>query len=251
MEKNLFSVRGKTVLITGASRGIGRALALGFRDAGATVYGTATRDASLEWMLAEPGITGRSALVEDAVAMGSLLQEIHSKHGRLDCLINNAGINPAAPAASTKHETIRQIMTINFEAIFQICQSYYRIQKKTGGNIINIASITGLVAMSASSAYVASKHALIGLTRSLTSEWAAKGFQINAICPGFTDTDMAETLERRPELRARIERVIPAKRLARPEELVGPAIFLASDASSYVNGHTLVVDGGCLSTLPI
>ncbi|MEM4649454.1 MAG: SDR family oxidoreductase [Candidatus Bathyarchaeia archaeon] len=143
-----------------------------------------------------------------------------------------------------KDEDIYKVIDINFVGAFKACQAYYKAQKKEGGVIINISSVLGLVGYSLSSVYSGMKGAVIQLTKSLAAEWVGNGFRINAICPGFIDTEMTDMLKSKPDLMKKFNEGIPYKRMGKPEELLGPAIFLASDASSYMTGQVLVIDGG-------
>ncbi len=239
---------GKTILVTGASRGIGRALALGFRDAGGIVYGTGTKDASVAWMAGEK-MEGRAVDVTDSGKMAAVIQEISAKHGKLDVLVNNAGIATNTPASAIKDADMERMIDVNFKGVFRACQAFYKAQKKNGGGaIVNVASILGLVGFPLSAVYCGTKGAIVQMTKALALEWASSGFRINALCPGFIDTDMTEMIKQKESLMEWYKTVIPMKRLGQPEEMVGPTLFLASDAASYMTGQTLVVDGGIVAS---
>ena len=240
---NPFDMTGRTVLITGASRGIGRALALGFRDAGAIVYGTGSRPESVAWMAAEQ-LQGRSADVALPGTMDPVIDEIRKKHGRLDCLINNAGVAANTPASGFREDELAQMVEINFKGVFRACQAYYRAQRKEGGNIINVSSVLGMVGTKLASVYCGTKGAVLNMSRALALEWSNNGFRVNVLCPGFIDTDMTTMIKARPEILKQLEAAVPLKRLGRPDDLIGAAIFLAADASAYVTGQAIVVDGG-------
>lgn len=233
----------KTVLITGATRGIGKALAIGFADAGYTVYGTGRRLDHTIWA-ADKNIVLWQANVTEQKIMEEIFAEIKQKNGRLDVLVNNAGIASNVPASSLSATEISEIIDINFKAVFQASQSYYKMQRKAGGNIINIASVLGLVGTSMASVYSGTKGAVISMTRALAIEWANSNFRVNAICPGFIDTDMTDVIKKRESIMQKMLEFIPMKRLGKPEDLVAPALFLAGDGSSYMTGQTLVIDGG-------
>lgn len=237
---------GKTVLITGATRGIGRGLATAFADAGFITYGTGRNLAASDWA-AEKKIELRQADVTDQAAMAAIMNEIKDKHGRLDCLINNAGVASNTPASALGADEIAKIIDTNFKAVFQCCQSYYKMQRKSGGNIINISSVLGIVGTSLASVYSGTKGAVISLTKALAIEWANSGFRVNAICPGFIDTDMTEMIKKREAVMQKMLEYIPLKRLGKPEDIAAPALMLASEGASYITGQIIVVDGGLTS----
>lgn len=243
MSKSPFALENKTVLVTGASRGIGRAIAEGFRDHGAIVYGTGRAPASIEWM-AGAGIQGRAADVTAAGAVATVIDEIVAKHGRLDCLLNNAGIASNTPSGSMKEDEMEQIINTNFKGVFRACQAYYKAQRRSGGVIVNTASILGLIGTPLAGVYCGTKGAVIQVTRALAIEWASAGFRVNAIAPGFIDTDMTEMIKKRPSILEKMVSGIPLGRMGKPEDIVGAALYLASDLSAYVTGQVLVVDGG-------
>jgi 3-oxoacyl-[acyl-carrier protein] reductase len=242
----LFDITGRTVLITGASRGIGKAMAEGFLEAGAIVYGTGSKEDSIQWMNGS-GLEGRVADVSKDGTMLPIIEEIKSKHGKLDCLINNAGIAVNTPASGFKNDEIYKIIDTNFVGLFKACQAYYKTHRMIGGNIINISSVLGLVGYSLSSIYSGTKGAAIQLTKSLAAEWINNNFRVNAICPGFIDTDMNKMIKDKPSVMEKVNQGIPMKRLGDSEDLTGAAIYFASDASKYVTGQIIVVDGGLTS----
>ena len=244
----LFDINGRTVLITGASRGIGRSMAEEFSKAGAIVYGTGSKEESIEWMKGT-GMEGRVADIKLAGSMTNIIDEIKSRHGKLDCLINNAGIAVNIPASAFKEEDIYKIIDTNFVGMFRTCQSYYKSHKLIGGNIINISSILGLVGYSLSSIYSGTKGAAIQLTKSLAAEWINNKFRLNAICPGFIDTDMNKMIKDKPQVFESVSKGIPMKRMGEPKDIAGAAIFLASDASSYMTGQVIVIDGGLTTSM--
>lgn len=241
---DLFNVKDRTILITGASRGIGKAIALAFHAAGAKVYGTGTKESSISWMKEKDRMEGRVCNVSDPSGIQALMQEIKERDGRLDCLVNNAGVASNTPASGFKEDEMESIIDINFKGVFRASQAYYKMQRKAGGNIINVSSVLGMIGTPLASVYSGTKGAVLQLTRSLAIEWAGSGFRINAICPGFIDTDMTEMIKSRPDVLEKMTAEVPLRRLGNPEDLTGAAIFLASDASSYMTGQMIVVDGG-------
>ncbi|MBI39859.1 MAG: short-chain dehydrogenase [Leptospiraceae bacterium] len=243
MSKVSFGLEGKTILVTGASRGIGRSIAEAFRDAGANVYGTGTRTESIQWMQ-DGGVQGRVLNVQEFEAGKELIQEIVKQHGSLDCLVNNAGVSSNTPASGFKEDEVNKIMDTNFKALFFLCQAYYKAQRKQGGNIINVASVLGMVATMLASVYCGTKGAVLQLTRALALEWAGSNFRVNAICPGFIDTDMTAGIKAKDNLMQQMNAQIPMKRMGNPQDLAGAALFLASDLSGYMTGQSMVIDGG-------
>ncbi|MGE8720385.1 SDR family NAD(P)-dependent oxidoreductase [Leptospira terpstrae] len=240
---SLFDVNGKTILITGASRGIGKTLALGFRDAGAIVYGAGSRPESIEWMSKE-GINGVVLDVRNEGAAFEVIGQIKTKHGRLDTLINNAGIATNTPASGFKEEELQNIVQTNYVGVFRNCQAYYKHHKKEGGNIINVASVLGMVGSKLASVYSGTKGAVITLSKALAIEWCNNGYRVNVICPGLIDTEMTDMIKDKEFIMKQVLAGIPMGRLGKPEEILGAAIYLASDSSSYMTGQCIVLDGG-------
>lgn len=245
---DLFNVKNKTVLVTGSTRGIGKYFAEGFKNAGAIVYGTGSSQESIK-KFDGSGIKGFAADIRQPDVMTPIIESIVKEHGRLDVLVNNAGIASNKPAAFLKEDEIESIIQTNFTGVFRACTAYYKIHKKKGGNIINIASILGMRGTKLASVYSGTKGAVINMTRALAVEWIGSGYRVNAICPGFIDTDMTEMIKEKPDVLEQMTNAIPMGRLGKPEDLVGAAIFFASDASSYVTGQTIVVDGGITAGL--
>ncbi len=239
----LFSFQDQVILITGAGRGIGRAFAEAFKSRGAIVYGTGSRQESADTMNGF-GINGRVADATDPAAVPALIDEIVKTHGRLDCLINNSGISSDTPASFFKEDEMEKILNTNIKGVFRACQAYFKAQRKRGGTIVNVASVLGLFGFPLASIYSASKGGVIQLTRALAIEWANSNFRLNALCPGFIETDMTARMTGKADLKSKAVEGIPLKRIGKPEDLVGAALFLASPASSYMTGQTLIIDGG-------
>ena len=242
----LISVKDKVILVTGATRGIGRAVAEAYLKEGAIVYGTGSSASSIE-RISGSGINAMVADVKQPGAVREVIDEIRKEHGILHCLVNNAGISSKTPASSFKEDEMEDIINTNFKGLFRACQAYYKAQKKDGGNIINVASVLGFVGTPLASIYSGTKGAVVQLTRNLAIEWVNSGFRVNAICPGFIETDMTEAMRSRDSILEAALSGIPMKKLGKPEDLAGAAIFLASDASSYMTGQFMIIDGGMTS----
>jgi NAD(P)-dependent dehydrogenase (short-subunit alcohol dehydrogenase family) len=248
MSEGLFSVRDKVVVVTGASRGLGRAVAEGFHGAGAIVVGTGTSEASFSDD-ADPGIRRAVCDVRDVESVNRLFSEVKDAHGRIDVLINNAAVTLSQPLSFRDEDDEENLHQINTQGVLRCSQAFLRHRRREGGSIINVTSIVSGAPLRASAAYCASKAAVASLTRSMAVEWARHRIRVNALAPGFMITEMGEAArERRQES---LESKIPMKRLGAPGDVVGAAIFLASDAASYVTGHELVVDGGVSSSLQV
>jgi 2-deoxy-D-gluconate 3-dehydrogenase len=252
--RRLFSLEGRTALITGASGGIGSALALGLAETGVTVGLHGTRLDQLEELHAQVAARGGRATIlpadlGDIAACRRLIAGAHTALGRLDILINCAGINRRKPAAAVTEEDFEAIVAVNLRSLFFLCQAVQPIMRaQGGGKIINIGSVTSVDGLGEVSVYGATKAAVAQLTKTLAVEWAKDNIQVNCLAPGFIVTPLTETALwgdawRRQWLLDRI----PARRPGMPEELVGAVLLLASAASSYLTGHTLVVDGGYLA----
>ena len=249
---DLFSLDGKVAVVTGASSGLGVAFAKTFAEAGADVALGARRVERLADTAALVEGAGRRAIaVETDVASPDACQHLVDSamdtFGRVDVLINNAGIGTAHPATREKPEDFRQVIDVNLNGCYWMAQSCGRVMQP-GSSIINISSVLGLTTAGLpQAAYAASKAGLIGLTRDLAQQWTGrKGIRVNAIAPGFFESEMTEQY---PEgyLEAQEAR-IPAGRKGDPRELAATAVFLASPAAGYITGQTLPVDGGMTIT---
>lgn len=246
----LFSLKGRVAVVTGAGRGLGRSMALALAAAGAdivTASRTATEIASLRDEIR--GLGNRAeAITCDATSeadIDHLFDEAVGRMGRLDILVNNAGINIRKPALELSRDEYRQVLTTNLEGYFLCSRAAGRILVPQGsGKVINISSIMGRVALASQAAYASSKGAIEQLTKVLAIEWAANNVQVNAIAPTYFETELTKPLFEDTERKEFITARTPMGRWGKPHELAGAAIFLASGASDYVTGHTLVVDGG-------
>jgi NAD(P)-dependent dehydrogenase (short-subunit alcohol dehydrogenase family) len=244
----LFSVDQRVAVVTGASSGLGARFAHVLHAAGARVVVSARRADRLEQLTAAlPGamaVPGDVAVAEDRAR---LIDTTMSAFGRIDVLVNNAGIGSPEAAETEPVDRFREVMDVNVTAVFALAQLAGRhMIEQRDGSIINLASILGLVASAPikQASYTASKGAVVNLTRELAVQWARKGVRVNAIAPGWFASEMTSDMFTDPSASAFLERNDPMARAGRPEELDGALLFLASAASSYVTGHVLTVDGG-------
>ncbi|HEV2450908.1 MAG TPA: SDR family NAD(P)-dependent oxidoreductase [Streptosporangiaceae bacterium] len=251
MSVSPFDLTGKTAFVTGASRGIGRAVAVALAAAGADLALVARSEDGLAGTAQEVAAHGRKAFVipadvtsEEAVraAVAAAIERL----GHLDIVVNNAGgSNFMVPFAELRLGGWDKIMTLNVSSTVFVCHAVapHLIERGTG-SVINMASVAGLLGSPLLSPYGAAKASVISLTKSLAIEWAANGVRVNALCPGWTATDLNRNLWDDASGGQATVASVPLGRWGRAEEMGGPAVFLASDASSYMTGQTLVVDGG-------
>ncbi|GAB3829173.1 SDR family oxidoreductase [Kribbella italica] len=248
----VFSLKGRTALVTGARRGIGAAIAAGYAAAGADLILLA-RDAALEDTLEaiKQNGGGEATVVTADFAAPAAVEQVATqiaRERRIDILVNNAGTIRRAPAAGTATPDWQHVIDVNLNSTWAVTRPIGAAMVQHGaGKIVTIASLLSFQGGVTVPAYTASKHAVAGLTKALANEWGAAGVQVNAIAPGYISTDNTTELRADPAREAAIRDRIPAGRWGRPEDLVGAAVFLASAASDYVNGHVLAVDGGWLA----
>jgi len=237
-------------IVTGAARGIGRVVALTLAERG---YRVAANDlAEPEATLGELRDAGATALplpgdVSDEEAVRGMVRTVVDGFGRVDVLVNNAGISHIAPAEETSPEEWRRVLEVNLTGPFLMCREFGKAMLEQGsGSIVNVASVAGLLGIADRSAYNASKHGLIGLTRTLAAEWGGRGVRVNAVCPGWVKTEMDDEDQAGGGYTdADIQGRTPMARFARPEDIARSVAFLADpQQSGYVNGHALSVDGG-------
>jgi NAD(P)-dependent dehydrogenase (short-subunit alcohol dehydrogenase family) len=245
-----FSLSGKVALVTGGSRGIGRAIAVGLAKAGADVAVTSRKLPDLEEVAAEIRQSGRRSMalaahVGRTEEINSLVPRVKDELGRIDVLVNNAGTNPTLDQAMDIEERAwDSIMNLNLKGLFFLSQAVARLMREQGGgNIINVASIAGITP-DILPVYSISKAGVIMATKVMAQQWAQYKIRVNAIAPGLTKTKFSQALWDNPDILQGAMTMTPLRRVAEPEEMVGAAVFLASEASSYVTGHVLVVDGG-------
>jgi len=248
-----FSLSGRTALVTGASRGLGRAIAVAFAEAGADVVCVSSKAGGVAGTAADIRSMGRHAweLACDVSSRGelaTLADSAEREAGEIDILVNNAGTIRRRAAIDYSLEDWDIVLRTNLDSVFVLSQRFGRAMvSRRQGKIINIASLLAFSGGITVPAYTASKHAVAGLTKALANEWASANVQVNAIAPGYFETDNTDAL-RRDQTRSRdILARIPANRWGQPSDISGAALFLASSASDYVNGHVLVVDGGWMA----
>ncbi|GAB3026819.1 short-chain dehydrogenase [Nocardioides flavus (ex Wang et al. 2016)] len=246
-----FDLRNQKIWVTGASRGLGRAIALGFAASGADVALTARSAEAVEGVAGEVRDLGREALVltgsvSDGLQVRAAVAEMKQQWGRLDALVNCAGVSPVFKKAQyVEDEEWRHVIDVNVTGTFLCAREAGRLMLEAGGGaIVNISSIHGQVGMSRMAPYSASKGAVDALSRTLALEWAEHGVRVNALSPGYFETDMTEALREHDKWRAHLLERIPLGRFGVPDELVSAALFLASDASGFMTGSNVVVDGG-------
>jgi gluconate 5-dehydrogenase len=254
---DLFNLDGRLAVITGSSQGIGFAIAEGLAEAGARVVlngrdasrlSTAARALGGQALPAESGLGAFD--VADPTAVEAGIARIEAEVGPVDILVNNAGIQRRQPLDEFSVETWREVMRTNLDSVFFVGQAVARRMIPRGrGKIINIASLQSEAARPTIAPYTASKGAVKMLTRGMCADWARHGLQINAIGPGYFETELNSKLRDDPVFDAWLRKRTPSGRWGRVEELKGAAVFLASEASSFVNGQVIYVDGGVLAVL--
>ena len=254
MSADIFDLSGKTALILGGTSGIGRALALGLAEAGADVVASSRRGDQVAEMATQIRALGRRTLqccsdVTERASLERLREEMLREYGKVDILINCAGITRRAPTLHFAEADWNSILETNLTGTLRACQVFGEpMLERSYGRIVNIASLSTFVAFYEVAAYAASKAAVGSLTKSLAVEWSQSGVTVNAIAPGVFRTDLnAALLDQSPRGREILMRT-PMGRFGRTEELVGAAVYLASDAASFVSGEILVVDGGYLAS---
>jgi 3-oxoacyl-[acyl-carrier protein] reductase len=248
MTMPIFRLDGQVALVTGASRGIGRAILHALAASGATVVGTATTEAgaaAISQGLADAGLSGRGVVlnVTDEASVEAALKNIEGTEGAVGILVNNAGITRDTLLLRMKSEDWEAILNTNLTSVFRLSKAVLRgMMKARTGRIISIASIVGQIGNAGQANYAAAKAGIIGFTRSLAREVASRGITANVVAPGFIDTDMTRALS--DEQRAALSVQIPLARLGSVEDIAAAVVFLASPAGGYITGETLSVNGG-------
>jgi gluconate 5-dehydrogenase len=255
MSTSLFDLSGRTALVTGSSRGLGRAIAEGLAKAGARLVINGTDPARVETAVAEFRSAGHAAEgaafdVTDEEGVVKAFENLDARDIAVDILVNNAGIQMRKPLVEFSSAEWRKVIETNLTSAFVIGrEAARRMIPRKRGKIVNIASLASELARPTVGPYTAAKGGIKTLTKSMAVEWAASGIQANAIGPGYMLTDMNQALMQNPDFNSWLMSRIPSKRWGRPDELVGAAIFLASSASDYVNGQIIYVDGGMLAAM--
>lgn len=244
----LQDLRGQTVVVTGGSRGLGHAIAKAFALAGATVAITGRSSDAVQKAAASLGdnVHGFACDVADEASHRAFAQQVIDSHGPVDVLVNNAGINPwYRRAEDTSLDEWRSIIDVNLTGVFLGCQLFGRhMLERASGSIINISSVAAKTGLTRTAAYCAAKGGLEALTRSLAVEWATRGVRVNAVGPGYFETDLTAGLRDNKGIAGPVLGRTPMGRYGKPDELAGACLFLASPQASYITGQSLMVDGG-------
>jgi NAD(P)-dependent dehydrogenase (short-subunit alcohol dehydrogenase family) len=251
---DLFRLDGQAAVVTGGAGGLGAAMARGLAEAGAAVA-VADADASrAQRVAADIAKAGGRALavtvdVADRASVERMAAEVEGRLGPIEVLVNSAGITHRSPAAEFPEAEWDRVIAVNLTGVFNGCQLVGRgMLARRRGRIVNIASIAGQIGLTGTVAYAASKGGVVMLTRALAVEWAPHNVRVNAIAPSWFESNIGDLIHREPGYAERAMRRVPVGRMGTPDELIGAALYLASDASSMVTGHILVVDGGTLAS---
>ncbi len=252
MSPGHFNLDGKVAVVSGCSTGLGQGICLGLAEAGANIVGVGCADPAATKEKVEAlgvGFLGVKADLATIAPIQDVLAQAVTRFGKIDILVNNAGIIRREDSLHFTEKDWDDVMDLNAKTVFFFCQAAARqfIKQKTAGKIINIASMLSFQGGVRVASYTTSKSGIMGLTRLLACEWAKHKISVNAIAPGYMATNNTEALRKDPQRNREILGRIPAGRWGLPADLAGPVVFLASNASDYVNGYTLAVDGGWLA----
>lgn len=244
----LFDLSGRRALVTGASRGIGRALAVGLAQHGADVlavarFGPGLKETAELASGARGSVSLHAADLQNPDEVEQVVDRATDVLGGLDILVNNAGTTQIGPIEQADLAGYQQVLTLNLQSCWLLCRAASNVLEE-GSSVINVASMLSLVASRDESAYIAAKHGLLGLTRALALEWARRGVRVNALAPGYIKTAMTEPGLVDDRYADFVRKNTPMRRWAQPTEMVGPVVFMASPAASFMTGQVLTVDGG-------
>ncbi len=249
---NLFDLKGKVALVTGASRGIGKSIAVLLASAGAHVIVSSRKieecQAVVEEIMKDGGSAHAMACnIGDMEQIDTVFAEINTYHGQLDILVNNAATNPYfGPIVETDLRAFQKTVDVNIRGYFFMSAQGAKLMKGTGGSIINVASVNGVIPGDFQGIYSITKAAVISMTKAFAKECAPQNIRVNALLPGGTETKFASTLVDNPKILNQLLQHVPMKRIAQPDEMAGTVLYLASAASSYTTGAAINVDGGYL-----
>jgi gluconate 5-dehydrogenase len=247
---DIFSLKGRVALVTGASRGLGFAMAKALKEQGATVILNSRNADEIAKAADKIGAESLAFDVTDAKVSREALEEIERRHGHLDILVNNAGMQHRKPLTEWDDADFDRVIATNLSSCFRLSRDAVRLMlPRKFGRIINTGSVAAILGRPTIHAYVAAKAGLHGLTRSMAAEVGRHGITVNALAPGYFATELNTALLEDKAFTAWVEARTPVGRWAKPEELGGAVVFLASDAAAYVNGHVLAVDGGLSTSL--
>lgn len=255
MTKNLFDLTGKTALITGGTQGIGFSIARGLAEHGATIAISARNPIKLEEALAKFEHLGIEAYgylfdVTDSEEINMAIKAMEYELGKIDILVNNAGVIHRAPLEAFPDDKWDNVINTNLNGIYKVSKEVViGMMERQSGKIINVCSLMSEVARNTTAAYSAAKGGVKMLTKAMSIEWARHNIQVNGLGPGYIETELTQNLQKDEKFNDWLIDRTPTGRWGKPEELIGTAVFLASDASSFVNGQIIYVDGGILASI--